>query len=68
MSALVFALLGFACAFPAVIGLILGLMGRPRARAAGAGVGLATAAIWISAAWLLIFATVIVVAQLDSAG
>ncbi|MEI6362014.1 MAG: DUF4190 domain-containing protein [Actinomycetes bacterium] len=61
-SALVFALLGFACAVPAVVGLILGLVARPRAKEAGAGVGLATAAIAVSAAWLVLFAVLVVMA------
>jgi uncharacterized membrane protein len=63
ISALVFALLGFACAVPAVVGLILGLMARPRAKEAGAGVGLATAAIAVSAAWLVLFGVLIVFAM-----
>ena len=52
-SALVFALLGFACGIPAVLGLVLGIIGLRRARIAGTGLGLATAAIWISVAWLV---------------
>jgi hypothetical protein len=66
ISAMVFALLGFACALPAVVGLILGLMGRRDAKAAGAGEGLATAAIAISAAWLVLFVTVILIAMLQT--
>lgn len=65
-SALVFALLGFACAVPAIVGLVLGLMALPRARAAGAGAGLAIAAIAVSAAWLLFFGILVVIAQTGS--
>lgn len=64
-SALVFALLGFACGAPAVVGLILGIVGRRRAKAAGAGVGLATAAIAVSAAWPVGIALLVFYAQLD---
>jgi hypothetical protein len=59
ISALVFALLGFACAVPAVVGLVLGIVARPRAKEAGSGVGLATAAIAVSAGWLILFAVLI---------
>jgi MFS family permease len=64
-SALVFALLGFACGVPAIVGLILGIVGRRRAKAVGAGVGLATAAIAVSAAWLVGIALLLVNAQLN---
>ncbi|MBK9741176.1 MAG: DUF4190 domain-containing protein [Actinobacteria bacterium] len=53
-TAFIMSILGFVCGIPAVIGLILGIVGRPKAKAAGSGVGLATAAIVISAAWLAI--------------
>jgi hypothetical protein len=66
ISAMVFALLGFACALPAIVGLILGLMGRRDAKVAGAGEGLATAAIIISAAWLVLFLVIIVMAVLQT--
>jgi len=66
ISAMVFALLGFACALPAVVGLILGLVARPRAQLAGAGVGLATAAIVISLAWLAFFLVMVLVAVRSS--
>ena len=62
ISALTFALLGFACALPAVVGLILGLIGRPRAKEAGVGVGLANAAIAISVAWLVVFLILVMIA------
>ena len=64
-SALVFSLLGFACGFPAIVGLILGIVGRGRAKEARAGVGLATAAIAISAAWLVGFVVLIIVGQIN---
>jgi len=57
-----FALLGFACAVPAIVGLILGLVASPRAKAAGAGIGLATSAIAISIAWLVLFAILVIMA------
>lgn len=63
--ALVFALLGFACGVPAVVGLILGVVGRRQATVAGAGIGLATAAIIVSLAWLVLFLILILVAQTD---
>lgn len=66
-SALVFALLGFACGLPAVIGLILGIIGRRQAKAVGVGVGLATAAIIVSVAWLVLIMLLIGKAQLDGA-
>lgn len=66
-SALVFALLGFACGLPAVIGLILGIIGYRQATAVGAGIGLAKAAIVVSGAWLVIFLLIIVVAQFNGA-
>jgi MFS family permease len=66
-SALVFALLGFACGLPAVVGVILGIVGRRQAKVVGAGVGLATTAIAISAAWLVGILVLIVVAQLNGA-
>lgn len=62
-TALTFALLGFACGLPALIGLVLGIMARPQAKAAGSGVGLSTAAIAISVAWILMFALLIVMAN-----
>jgi hypothetical protein len=62
ISAMTFALLGFACGVPAVVGLILGLIARPQAKQAGAGLGLATAAIAISIAWLVAFGVLIAMA------
>jgi hypothetical protein len=59
-SAITFALLGFACALPALVGLVLGLMARPQAKAAGTGLGLANAAVAVSIAWLVAFALFIV--------
>ena len=64
-SALVFALLGFACGVPAIIGLFLGIIGRRQAKAVGAGVGLASAAIAVSAAWLAVILLLIVMAQIE---
>ena len=48
-------LLGF-CGITAVIGLVLSLVGRKEAKAAGRGVGLNLAAIVIAGLWLLMFA------------
>ena len=53
-TAFVLSILGFICGLPAIIGLILGLVGRPKAKAAGKGVGMATAAIIIGAGWLVL--------------
>lgn len=64
-SALVFALLGFACGLPAIVGLILGIIGRRQAKAVGVGIGLATTAIVVSVVWLALFLVLIVVAQLN---
>ncbi len=68
-SALVFALLGFACGLPAIIGLTLGIVARKQAIAAQAGVGIAKAAILVSTAWLVLYVALVViavVAQRDS--
>ncbi len=54
-AAFVLSVLGFVCGLPALIGLILGIIVRPKAKAAGSGVGLATAAIVIGGGWLLLF-------------
>ena len=53
VAAFILSLLGFICLIPAIIGLILGITGRKKAKAAGSGVGLATAAIIISILWLV---------------
>ena len=65
-AAFVLSVLGFVCGLPALIGLILGIAGRPKAKAAGSGVGLATAAIVIGAGWLLLFVVVGVVSATSS--
>lgn len=51
--ALVLSILGF-CGVTAIVGIVLGFVGRGRAKEVGKGVGQATAAIVIGAAWLLI--------------
>jgi len=53
VAAFVFSLPGFVYGFPPFVGLVLGIIGRGRAKAAGRGVGMATAAIVISTVWLL---------------
>ena len=65
-AAFVLSVLGFVCGLPALIGLILGIAGRPKAKTAGSGVGLATAAIVIGAGWLLLFVVVGVVSTTSS--
>ena len=65
-AAFVLSVLGFVCGLPALIGLILGIAGRPKAKTAGSGVGLATAAIVIGAGWLLLFVVVGVVSATSS--
>lgn len=54
--AFVMSLFGFVCGIPALIGVVLGIIGRPKAKAAGSGVGLATAAIVLGLIWLVIVA------------
>ena len=49
--ALVLSILGF-CGITAIIGIVLGFVGRGKAKEVGKGVGQATAAIIIGAAWL----------------
>lgn len=49
--ALVLSILGF-CGITAVIGIVLGFIGRGQAKKVGAGVGMATAAIIIGSAWV----------------
>ena len=49
----VLSILGF-CGITAIIGVILGFVGRKQAKANGAGVGLSTAAIVIGAAWIVL--------------
>ena len=51
--ALVLSILGF-CGITAIIGIVLGFIGRGRAKEVGKGVGQATAAIVIGSAWLVI--------------
>lgn len=51
--AFVLSVLGI-CGITAVVGIILGFIGRKKAQEAGKGVGLATAAIVIGAAWLVL--------------
>ncbi len=53
LAALVCSCLGFICLIPAVIGLILAIVGRKRAEAIGQGVGMSTAAILIALWWLV---------------
>ena len=65
-AAFVLSVLGFVCGLPALIGLILGIAGRPKSKTAGSGVGLATAAIVIGAGWLLLFVVVGVVSTTSS--
>lgn len=60
-AAFVCSLLGFICGLPALIGLILGIVGLSKSKSAGAGRGLSVAAIVISAAWLVIGGIVTVV-------
>lgn len=60
----VLSLLGFICGLPAVLGLIFGIVGLPRAKKAQRGVGLAIASIVISSAWIL--ATLVVTVALLS--
>jgi uncharacterized membrane protein len=54
VAAFILSLLGFICLIPAIIGLILGITGRKKAKAAGSGSGLAIAAIVISIIWIVI--------------
>lgn len=51
--ALVLSILGF-CGITAIIGIVLGFVGRGKAKEVGKGVGQATAAIIIGAAWLVL--------------
>ncbi len=51
--ALVLSILGF-CGLTAIIGIVLGFVGRGKAKEVGKGVGQATAAIIIGAAWLVL--------------
>lgn len=51
-TAFICSLIGF-CGITALLGLILGLAGRPQAKRNGAGTGLATAAIVISLLWIV---------------
>ena len=60
-AAFVCSLLGFICGLPALIGLILGIVGLSKSKSAGAGRGLSIAAIAISAAWLAIGGIITVV-------
>lgn len=60
VTAFVLSLFGFACGVPAVVGLILGIIGLKAARKAAKGKGLAIAAITISAVWLAIVAVIAV--------
>jgi len=54
VAALVLSILGL-FGITAIIGIILGFVGRGQAKKAGAGVGVATAAIIIGAAWIVLF-------------
>ena len=58
--AFVLSILGF-CGITAIVGLVLGIIGRGKAKTAGSGVGLATASIVISCLWLLFAGFVTVV-------
>ena len=51
--ALVLSILGF-CGITAIVGIVLGFVGRSRAKEVGKGVGMSTAAIVIGAAWLVL--------------
>lgn len=51
--ALVLSILGF-CGITAIVGIVLGFVGRGKAKEVGKGVGMATAAIIIGAAWLVL--------------
>jgi len=53
-TAFVLSIFGFVCGIPAIIGIILGIVNRPKAKAVGKGVGMANAAIAIGAGWILI--------------
>ncbi len=63
--ALVLSILGL-FGITAVVGLILGFVGRGQAKKAGAGVGTATAAIIIGAAWIVFFVIIGIFESSDS--
>ncbi len=66
VAAFVTSLFGFLCGIPAVVGLVLGLMARKRAKLVQRGVGLATAAIVISSIWLAVVVVGVVVGIANS--
>ena len=51
--ALVLSIAGF-CGIPAIVGIVLGFVGRGKAKEVGKGVGMSTAAIIIGLAWLVL--------------
>lgn len=73
IAAFVTSLFGFMCGLPALVGLVLGIVGRKRAGNVGKGIGLANAAIVISASWLALILVISILAvgnsgSNDSAG
>jgi len=53
IAGFVLSIFGFACLVPAILGLIFGIVGIGKSRAAGSGRGLSIAAIIIGSAWIV---------------